>query len=95
MTKVEPGMVCAAKFSEDESWYRAKVISIEGDTIHVFFLDHGNAEDTTIKSIRQLLTKFSELPIQGIPCILSGIGALGENWSEDDITLFSELTDNK
>ncbi|VDI51657.1 tudor domain-containing protein 1/4/6/7 [Mytilus galloprovincialis] len=95
ITKLEPQMVCAAKFSEDDTWYRVKVTSVDGEKCHVFYLDHGNSEETSITCLKQLLTKFAELPIQGIPCILSGIGATGEKWSEEDLTLFDELTSEK
>ncbi|XP_071177212.1 uncharacterized protein [Mytilus edulis] len=95
ITKLEPLMVCAAKFSEDDTWYRVKVTSVDGEKCHVFYLDHGNSEETSITCLKQLLTKFAELPIQGIPCILSGIGATGEKWSEEDLTLFDELTSEK
>jgi hypothetical protein len=95
MSTVEPGMICAVKFIDDDSWYRGKIMSVEGEDITVFFLDHGNSEEMTVKSVKQLLTKFSELPIQGIACVLSGIGAPDDNWSEDDIDLFTQLTENK
>ncbi|XP_076098484.1 uncharacterized protein LOC143068364 isoform X2 [Mytilus galloprovincialis] len=95
ITKLKPQMVCAAKFSEDDTWYRVKVTSVDGEKCHVFYLDHGNSEETSITCLKQLLTKFAELPIQGIPCILSGIGATGEKWSEEDLTLFDELTSEK
>ncbi|XP_052057954.1 uncharacterized protein LOC127698468 isoform X6 [Mytilus californianus] len=95
ITKIEPQMVCAAKLSEDDTWYRVKVTSVDGEKCHVFYLDHGNSEETSITCLKQLLTKFAELPIQSIPCILSGIGASGEKWSDEDLTLFTELTSDK
>ena len=36
------GDTCAAKFSADGQWYRAKVEKIEGAKITVFFMDYGN-----------------------------------------------------
>lgn len=38
------GGVCAAKFSEDGEWYRAKIerITNKGEEIHVTFMDYGN-----------------------------------------------------
>ncbi|XP_063433954.1 uncharacterized protein LOC134715596 isoform X2 [Mytilus trossulus] len=95
ITKLEPQMVCAAKFSEDDTWYRVKVTSVDREKCHIFYLDHGNSEETSITCLKQLLTKFTELPIQGISCILSGIGATGDKWSDEDFTLFDELTSEK
>lgn len=95
IAKIEPQMICACKFSEDESWYRANVMSVDGENCNVFFLDHGNSEESKITSLKQLVTKFAELPIQGVPCILSGIGSSGGDWSESDLALFAELTEDK
>lgn len=36
------GDICAAKYSADKQWYRAKVTKIEGSKITVNFLDYGN-----------------------------------------------------
>lgn len=36
------GETCAARFSQDNQWYRAKVEKVEGNTATVLFLDYGN-----------------------------------------------------
>lgn len=36
--------LCAAKFSEDEEWYRAKVIKIEKNQATIKYIDYGNTE---------------------------------------------------
>lgn len=36
------GDVCAARFSQDDQWYRARLEKIEGSTATVCFIDYGN-----------------------------------------------------
>lgn len=38
------GDLCAAKFSEDEEWYRAKIESMSGGKASVRYIDYGNSE---------------------------------------------------
>lgn len=36
--------LCAAKFSEDEEWYRAKIESVSGGKATIRYIDYGNSE---------------------------------------------------
>ncbi|GBP98505.1 Staphylococcal nuclease domain-containing protein 1 [Eumeta japonica] len=38
------GNICAACFTLDNQWYRAKVEKIQDDKAHVFYIDYGNRE---------------------------------------------------
>lgn len=38
------GDICAAKFTVDDEWYRAKVEKIQGANISVLYIDYGNRE---------------------------------------------------
>lgn len=38
------GDLCAAKFSADNAWYRAKIESVQGKNVRVVFVDYGNKE---------------------------------------------------
>lgn len=38
------GDLCAAKFSADNEWYRAKIERVQGKNITVLFVDYGNKE---------------------------------------------------
>lgn len=61
---VKEGSVVAALHLEDESWYRARVVSSEGDMVAVVFMDYGNKENVAVDCLRKLPADFCALPIQ-------------------------------
>lgn len=70
--KVEIGLACAVKYDEDSEWYRAKVLKINGDKILCSYVDFGNTQEVKKSVIRELKSKFLELPPQAIECCLFG-----------------------
>ncbi|GIY94809.1 staphylococcal nuclease domain-containing protein 1 [Caerostris extrusa] len=56
------GELCAAKYAEDDEWYRAKIIKIQGNQILVLFIDYGNKEQTTATQLASLPAKYHTLP---------------------------------
>jgi len=59
------GDTCAAKFSQDGQWYRAKIEKIEGkDRATVVFIDYGNRENAPLKNLAGLPSNFRTLPPQ-------------------------------
>uniref|UniRef100_A0A7S2GFY6 Uncharacterized protein n=1 Tax=Haptolina brevifila TaxID=156173 RepID=A0A7S2GFY6_9EUKA len=40
----KPGQTCCARFTSDNEWYRAKVVSRSGAEFTVFFVDYGNTD---------------------------------------------------
>ena len=60
------GMLCAALFVQDGSWYRARVLSIKGSRAEVLFLDYGNTEQVVTSSLKTLESQFTRLPTQAI-----------------------------
>lgn len=38
------GDLCAAKFSEDNEWYRAKIERVQGTNASILYVDYGNKE---------------------------------------------------
>lgn len=46
------GDLCAAKFSEDNEWYRAKVEKVQGGNVSILYIDYGNKE---VRSNTQLI----------------------------------------
>ena len=80
LPKAVLGLPCAAKFVDDESWYRAKIIKIDlPDTVLVKFVDYGNSQKCSADDLCALETKFLELPIQCLQCELSGLSSSADN----------------
>ncbi|XP_006815565.1 tudor domain-containing protein 1-like [Saccoglossus kowalevskii] len=78
--------LCAAQFSGDQGWYRARVLDINPDnTVHVQFVDFGNKELVQKSSLRKLNDEFCQFPIQGLKCSLGGIEPMDtqKGWSDD------------
>jgi tudor domain-containing protein 1/4/6/7 len=73
------GMICVAKYNEDQAWYRATIKEIDHDQriIKVFFVDYGNEDvlsmdDETI-NICEIKDEFKKFPAMAIKCSLHGI----------------------
>ncbi|CAH1803308.1 unnamed protein product, partial [Owenia fusiformis] len=66
------GATCAAKFSEDQAYYRAKVIQcLPNRQVKVLFVDYGNSETVSLTDTKPLTQAFTKLPIQALQCSLS------------------------
>ncbi len=90
------GQMCCAKYAEDESWYRARVMSVEGENIEVYFVDYGNQEITEPKNLKYLKPQYARLPCQAVECSLVGIRPLhGVAWTEEAHNKFKELYEDK
>lgn len=70
--KVEIGLACAVKYDEDNEWYRAKILKINGEQILCSYVDFGNTQEVKKNVIRELNEKFIQLPPQAIECCLFG-----------------------
>ena len=65
------GTICAAKYSEDGKWYRAKVLaSMGGSKIHVSFIDYGNTAVINIDDPK-ILRKLPANLLQYEPCAVA------------------------
>jgi staphylococcal nuclease domain-containing protein 1 len=57
------GELCAAKFSEDGQWYRAKIENTKGrETVDILYVDFGNRETTNASLLAALPPAFHHLP---------------------------------
>lgn len=89
------GLACCAKFSEDNTWYRARVEKIDGQNVTVFFVDYGNSEDTSIRNMRALSEDLAKTPMFAIKCSLDGVQKETDCHSDAVIAKFEELTVDK
>ena len=61
----ETGELCAAQFSADNGWYRARVNRIQLDsTFDLTYMDFGNGEERLAVHLRKLAPQFATLPLQ-------------------------------
>ncbi|XP_068608233.1 tudor domain-containing 6 [Brachionichthys hirsutus] len=78
-----PGSPCLALFSDDDQWYRAQVIQIADDIIHVFFIDYGNESDVDIKNVKPLPQCLLSVAPQAFLCSLNGFDECKGSWDEN------------
>lgn len=63
-----------AKYSEDNHWYRARLLmSEEKDRIRIVYIDFGNIETKFINEFFPLDKLYTDLPAQAIACTLSEV----------------------
>ena len=72
MLKPSVGEFCAAKFTLDDGWYRAKVLEVQGSNVSVLYIDYGNSETLSLSRLKALNSKFHSFPSQAIDCSFSG-----------------------
>ena len=95
---------CAARYSSDQVWCRAKILTVKDQKNSVntsygcklIFVDYGNEEYKVSTELKCLTDEFSRLPSQGILCCLHNLNPMkeGAGWSEKVTNLFREMTEN-
>jgi len=77
------GDLCVAKFSVDDEWYRAKVLTSNSNgNVSVLFIDYGNREQTQSTKLAQIPAGFEALPAQAHEYALAFVQL---STDEDDI----------
>ncbi|GAB1297823.1 ATP-dependent RNA helicase TDRD9 [Apodemus speciosus] len=84
-----PDLVCLAPFTDynKESYFRAQILYVSGNSAEVFFVDYGNRSQVDLDLLREIPCQFLELPFQALefkickmrPSAKSLI--CGEHWS--------------
>ncbi|XP_039285394.1 uncharacterized protein LOC111062421 [Nilaparvata lugens] len=72
------GMMCAAKSSADDQWYRAHIASLEDDLANVHYVDYGNSELISPERIAVLDESFLADNMYAVKVALPVQWALGE-----------------
>jgi len=88
------GDVCAAKFSQDGQWYRAKVEKIEsGGQATVLFTDYGNREKTAASKLAPLSSNFKTLANQAKEYALACVSVPTDEEAKQDAVdaLFNDI----
>ena len=91
LSSYDEGQVCCAKFSEDESWYRASVLKVSGDDVTVLFVDYGNTDTVAKDDLLVLPQSLMAKPAFAYDCRLHGV----KKWKEDQKKKFNAMTDGK
>ncbi|KAK2580728.1 hypothetical protein KPH14_011356 [Odynerus spinipes] len=74
LKNITVGQMVAAKFSFDEKWYRAEVLSSPVDGFcEVYFVDFGDHERVDTSFILELPTNFLILGVQAVECSLANV----------------------
>jgi len=89
---VQEGDLVAAKFSSDNKWYRARVVSITTDDydqskteVDVDFVDFGDYERMLKSEVCKLLPEFLKLTFQAIDCSLAHVEPIpGDDYEDSD-----------
>ncbi|XP_052256501.1 uncharacterized protein LOC127861849 isoform X4 [Dreissena polymorpha] len=89
------GMICCAKYSEDEAWYRAKVVKVDGKMATVEFVDYGNSEETSSDNLRNISDELLKIPVFALSCGLYCVNPVDGEWSKEALEKFEELTLDK
>ncbi|XP_076007844.1 tudor domain-containing protein 1 [Genypterus blacodes] len=90
-----PGTTCCAQFSEDNQWYRAKVLLYPSEErVCVVYFDFGNSEDVPTGGLRPISAALLAVPMQAVPCALAGVLPIGESWSEECVLALSHRVSN-
>ena len=85
------GEICAAKFSNDQKFYRAEVLCVNHDgTVDIHYVDFGNRETIMVGQLRHLAPIFLSLPKQALQFTLAGIKPVGSSWSDGAIACLKE-----
>jgi staphylococcal nuclease domain-containing protein 1 len=71
--KPRNGEIVSAKYTEDNQWYRAKVVRNvpESKSVEVIYVDYGNSETLPLTRVVPLPSQFSALPQQAHEAVLS------------------------
>lgn len=87
------GELVASLFSQDNSWYRARVVELVQTGAVVEYIDYLNSETVTFKMMRKPTATIMQFPAQGIPCSYYGlVEPASGKWPEDVLALYLQMS---
>lgn len=95
---VRVGDIVRAQFTDDDQWYRAKIVKDLGnDRWLVHYFDYGNSEELTTKRMRVLPPAFRALAPQAQLAHLAFVKApsIGSEWGRESQQTLRDLTVNR
>lgn len=87
------GELVSAQFSEDDAWYRAKVVSVKNGEATVFYVDYGNSETLPTSRVRPLPSELPKLAHQAHQAQLAYVRppTLNEDYGPEAAEYLKEL----
>ncbi|XP_072819932.1 ATP-dependent RNA helicase TDRD9 isoform X1 [Vicugna pacos] len=94
-----PDLVCLAPFADfdKESYFRAQILYVSGDSAEVFFVDYGNRAHVALHLLMEMPCQFLELPFQALEFKICKMRpsarslVCGEPWSSGASQRFASL----
>ncbi|XP_053451665.1 ATP-dependent RNA helicase TDRD9 isoform X3 [Nycticebus coucang] len=94
-----PDLVCLAPFADfdKESYFRAQILYVSGNSAEVFFVDYGNRSHVDLDLLREIPCQFLELPFQALEFKICKMRpsarslVCGEHWSGPASQRFTSL----
>lgn len=81
-----------AKYSEDDLWYRARVVEFYNpELITVFYVDYGNTAVVSLKDLRCWDDQFDYLPFQAVHCRIANAQRLRDDHTEAIRQMFKDI----
>ncbi|XP_026976486.1 ATP-dependent RNA helicase TDRD9 [Sagmatias obliquidens] len=98
-----PDLVCLAPFADfdKESYFRAQILYVSGNSAEVFFVDYGNRAHVALDVLMEVPCQFLELPFQALEFKICKMRpsarcrVCGEHWSGRASRRFSSLVSGR
>ena len=89
--KLNVGSIYLAKYEEDDNWYRARLLSKDGERSSVLFIDFGNTETVPVRNIIDGHRKYLGIPPQSSRLALADLRPSSNlEWSADEVSQLKE-----
>lgn len=87
--EIKEGLLCAAKYPDDEQWYRGKIVKHSGNETVVLFIDYGNS--ATCTEIRELPKEIASFGAFAKKCSLQ-LPSTSDDWSQTAFDDFCNIS---
>ncbi|XP_023111882.2 ATP-dependent RNA helicase TDRD9 isoform X7 [Felis catus] len=102
-THPHPDLVCLAPFTDfdQESYFRAQILYVSGNSAEVFFVDYGNRSHVDLDLLMEIPCQLLELPFQALELKIRGMRpsakslVCGEHWSREAGRRFASLVNGR
>lgn len=98
LTNIKKGVLCIAKFSHDELWYRARVLDFGDDVVTIQFIDYGNTDVITDPKggyLKIIPEAFATVKPYAMLCSLPVHPSKSSEWCEPATKYFYEYLEKK